>query len=79
MALSTPAPLRVQPRRGLPSVLAPVLPWSGCVLCTHGRGPADARHCGHPQGLGRPVDEMRCNGGACGPEAELQDFPGLRL
>lgn len=76
--ISTPAATRIQPQRGLPSVLAPVLPLRGCVLCEHGRGPAEARRCGHPEAPDAPVDQVRAAGGACGPEAHLMHFPGLR-
>lgn len=78
MALSTPAPLRVQPQRGLPSVLAPVLPLRGCILCQHGHGTPEHRRCTHPQAPDAPVEQVRSRGGACGPEALLMHFPGLQ-
>ena len=75
--LSAPERIRVQPRRGPPSLVPDVLPLRGCQLCDHGRGPDHLRTCGHPRGAMAPVDQVRSRGGACGPEALLLSFPGL--
>lgn len=75
--LSTPERIRVQPRRGPPSLVPEVLPLRGCQLCDHGRGPDHRRLCGHPRGAMALVDQVRARGGACGPEALLLSFPGL--
>ncbi len=66
--------------------------YRACKVCVHGRD-AEGRpvrgsdrtvtQCASPEAAGRgrliPVIQARANGGACGPEAHLQDFPGLHL
>lgn len=77
--ISTPATARIQPGRAFGMTeLAPVLPLRGCMLCQHGHGPEHARRCSHPHAPDAPVEQVRRAGGACGPEAELLDFAGLR-
>ena len=55
--------------------------YRACEICDHGRGPEGARLCACPEVAGSgapvPVGPARANGGACGPEAYHQQFPGL--
>lgn len=57
-------------------------PWRGCMLCTHGTDVDGTRACTCRAAVAPaaylPVELVRRHGGACGPEAEFLDFPGLR-
>lgn len=57
---------------------APVMPYGCQRVCRHGSTGA----CQCPEVAGRqqavPFERARAPGGACGPEAEHMDFPGLR-
>lgn len=57
---------------------APVLPYGCERICRHGS--TGECLCPEVKGRGQPVpfDRARASGGACGPEAEHMDFPGLR-
>lgn len=53
--------------------------YRACALCLHGGSCSADASCKHPDaGQRGTVQAMRAPGGACGPEAVLQDFPGLR-
>lgn len=60
---------------------AQVLPLRACELCTHGTTVGNQRLCTCPSVVGlrepQPVDVMRSTHGACGPDANYLDFPGL--
>lgn len=56
--------------------------YRACAVCDHGGSCTPAAPCRHPETNNQrfpTVAAMRAPGGPCGPEAELQDFPGLRL
>jgi|GEM_PF-3428049 len=57
-------------------------PWRACVLCAHGKTVDGQRVCTcRPvvqPAQHQPVELVRRSAGACGPEAEFLDFPGLR-
>mgnify|MGYP000019338521 CR=1 FL=1 len=58
------------------------LPWRACALCRHGATVGAVRVCTcrdavHPA-QHQPVELVRRKAGACGPEAQHLDFPGLR-
>ena len=56
--LSTPERIRVQPRRGPPSLVPDVLPLRGCQLCDHGRGPDHLRRVPRQHDLAAVVAAM---------------------
>lgn len=51
---------------------------SACNVCSHGRGPRDARSCTCPQvatrGAAAPCGHARSHAGACGPDARFLTF-----
>jgi hypothetical protein len=58
-------------------------PYRACTLCRHAIGDLfEGRHCvnEHVGSTRKPVliERARAHGGACGPEAEHLDFPGLK-
>lgn len=57
-------------------------PHRACALCQHGQRLAGQQSlCTHPRVAGKAmrvqVSAARAAGGACGPEAEHLEFPGL--
>lgn len=58
------------------------LPWRACMLCRHGSTVGAQRVCTCRDVVQpaqhQPVELVRRHAGACGPEAEFLDFPGLR-
>lgn len=70
-----PGPASAPPPWGEP------LPWRACVLCRHGATVGATRVCTCRDVVQpaqhQPVELVRRQHGACGPEASFLGFPGL--